>query len=65
MSPGPSPYDQPVSELHDQVENLAVWLAIWEGRAEPVGDALSRRCASDAVDAIAACCGTCTWSGAV
>jgi hypothetical protein len=35
MSPGPSPYDQPVSELHDQVENLAVWLAIWEAGPSP------------------------------
>ena len=45
-----SPFDQPLSELREHVENLATWLAIWEARKEP--DALARRCASDAVDAI-------------
>ena len=45
-----SPFDQPLSELREHVENLATWLAIWEARKEP--DAFARRCASDAVDAI-------------
>ena len=45
-----SPYDAPLSDLREQAENIGVWLAIWEGWAEP--DAHARRCASDAVDAI-------------
>jgi hypothetical protein len=45
-----SPYDQPLSAIREHVENLAIWLAVWEHRKEP--DAFARRCASDAVDAI-------------
>jgi hypothetical protein len=45
-----SPYDEPLSALREQVENLATWLAIWENRKEP--DARARRCANDAMDAI-------------
>ena len=45
-----SPYDGPLSALRDAVENLAVWVGIWESRKEP--DAHARRCAGDAVDAI-------------
>jgi hypothetical protein len=39
-------YDESLSDLRDNIENLATW----EARQEP--DALARRCASDAVDAI-------------
>ena len=42
--------DSALSALRDHVEDLAVWLAVWEARSEP--DAHARRCASDAVDAI-------------
>lgn len=45
-----SPYDKPLSEIREHVEDLAVALAIWENRKEP--DAQARRCVSDAVDAI-------------
>ncbi len=45
-----SPYDAPLSALRDNVENLGVWIAIWEARSEP--DAHGRRCANDAIDAI-------------
>jgi len=45
-----SPYDAPLSALRNRVDDLAVWLGIWEARSEP--DAHARRCASDAVDAI-------------
>ena len=41
-----SPFDGPLSELRDHIEDVA----IWEARNEP--DAHTRRCASDAVDAI-------------
>jgi len=45
-----SPYDEPLSSIREHVENLATWLAIWEARKEP--DALARRCAADAVEAM-------------
>ncbi len=45
-----SPYDGPLSVLRNRVDDLGVWLAVWEARNEP--DAHARRCASDAVDAI-------------
>jgi hypothetical protein len=45
-----SPYDEGLSALREHVEDLAAWLAIWQGRAEP--DAHARRCASDAIGAI-------------
>ena len=45
-----SPYDAPLSDLRDAVENLAVYLAVWEARNEP--DAHARRCAADVMDAV-------------
>jgi hypothetical protein len=45
-----SPYDDALSALRSGVDDLGVWLAIWEGRTEP--GAHARRCASDAVIAI-------------
>lgn len=45
-----SRYDAPLSALRNRVDDLGIWLAIWEARSEP--DAQARRCASDAVDAI-------------
>ena len=45
-----SPYDAPLSALRNRVDDLGVWLAIWEARNEP--DAHARRCAGDAVDSI-------------
>ena len=45
-----SPYDSPFSALREHVENLAVWIAVWEARNKP--DAHARRCAGNAVDAI-------------
>lgn len=44
------PYDDALSALRGHVDDLAVWLAVWENRTEP--DAHARRCASDAVTAI-------------
>jgi len=43
-------YDDSLSAIRNHVEDLGVWLAIWENRKEP--DARARRCASDAIDAI-------------
>jgi len=43
-------WDGALAALRDNVENLGVWIAIWEARSEP--DAHARRCANDAVDAI-------------
>jgi hypothetical protein len=45
-----SPYYGRLSALREDVEDLAVDLAIWEHRKEP--DAHARRCANDAVDAL-------------
>jgi hypothetical protein len=45
-----SPNDDTLSALRSGVDDLGVWLAVWEHRQEP--DAHARRCASDAVDAI-------------
>jgi hypothetical protein len=45
-----SPYDAPLSAFRNGIDDLGVWLAIWEVRQEP--DAYARRCASDAVNAI-------------
>jgi hypothetical protein len=42
--------DEALSSLRNRVDDLGVRLAIWSHRTEP--DAHSRRCASDAVDAI-------------
>ena len=43
-------YDSPLSALRSHIEDLAIWITIWEARKEP--DAHARRCGSDAVDAI-------------
>jgi hypothetical protein len=43
-------HDAPLSAIREHVEDLGVWLGIWEERTEP--DAFARRCASNAVDAI-------------
>ena len=45
-----SPYDAPLSEIREHVENLAALLAVWGARSEP--EAHARRRANDAVDAI-------------
>jgi hypothetical protein len=45
-------YDAPLAALRNHVDDLGTWLGIWSNRSEP--DAHARRCASDAVDAIAA-----------
>ena len=45
-----SPYDGPLSELREHVEDLGAWLVIWCNRSEP--DAQARRRASDAIDAM-------------
>jgi hypothetical protein len=47
--PGPDPYDADLSAVHNAVDNLGPWLAIWQARREP--DAFARRCASDAIAA--------------
>jgi hypothetical protein len=46
----PDPWDAALSALHNHVDNLGVWLAVWQARTEP--DARARRCASDAVAAV-------------
>ena len=46
----PDPFDAALSAVHDAVDNLGPWLAIWAARTEP--DAHARRCASDAIGAI-------------
>ncbi len=46
----PDAYDGPLSAIRSHVDDLGVWLGIWENRREP--DAHARRCASDAVDAM-------------
>jgi hypothetical protein len=48
--PGPDPWDRDLAAVHESVDNLGVWLAIWEHRREP--DAHARRCASDTISAI-------------
>ena len=49
------PYDAPLSEIRDRVDDLAVALAIWCNRTEP--DAHARRAANHAVDAVDAAIG--------
>lgn len=49
------PYDAPLSEIRDRVDDLGVSLGIWCNRSEP--DAHARRAASDAVDAVDAAIG--------
>ena len=48
--PGDRGYDDALSSIRNRVDDLGVWLAVWENRAEP--DARARRAANDAVDAI-------------
>ena len=48
--PGDRGYDNAVTALRSHIEDLAIWITIWEARKEP--DAHARRCASNAVDAI-------------
>src|SRR5690348_9499780 len=43
-------YDSALSAIRNHIEDLAIWITIWETRREP--DAHARRCASDAVDAV-------------
>jgi hypothetical protein len=43
----PDPWDADLSAIHNAVENLGPWLAIWQARREP--DGFARRCASDAI----------------
>jgi hypothetical protein len=50
MSSPQDAYDAPLSALREHVDDLGVWLAIWEARREP--DAHARRCANEAADAI-------------
>lgn len=45
-------YDGPLSALRNNVEDLAVALAIWQARDDAKPDAHARRAASGAVDAI-------------
>ena len=45
-------YDGPLPALRSRVDDLGVWLAIWQARDDGRPDAHARRCASDAVDAI-------------
>jgi hypothetical protein len=45
-----SPNDDTRSALRSGVDDLGVWLAVWEHCQEP--DAHARRCASDVADAI-------------
>jgi len=47
---GQDGYDSALSAIRDNVEDLAVFTAIWVNRREP--DAHARRCASQAIDAI-------------
>jgi hypothetical protein len=44
------PYDGPLSAIRSSVDDLGVWLGIWDNRSEP--DAHARRCANDAIDGI-------------
>src|ERR1035441_8649517 len=43
-------YDGALSALRNNVDGIAVALAIWEHRSEP--DAHARRCVNDAMDAV-------------
>ena len=47
-----SPYDASLSALRDSTEDLATALFIWEDRDDAKPDAMARRKASEAVDAI-------------
>jgi hypothetical protein len=53
-----SPYDEPLSALRENTENLATWIAIWEARQEP--DAFARRCARTPWTPSTVRCATCT-----
>ncbi len=45
-------YDDAVSALRSHIDDLGMWLAIWEARQEDAPDPHARRCANDAMDAI-------------
>ena len=45
-------YDDAVSAIRNHIDDLGVWLAIWQARDDGKPDAHARRCASDAVDAV-------------
>jgi len=47
--PHPDPFDADLSVIRTAVDDIGVWLAIWQARREP--DAFARRCAADAIDA--------------
>jgi hypothetical protein len=47
-----SPYDAPLSILHDSVEDLAVAVAIWETRDDTKPQPEVRQAANTAIDAI-------------
>jgi hypothetical protein len=49
LTPGPDPWDRALSAIRSSIDDLGVWLAIWQARSEP--DAHARRCAADAIDA--------------
>jgi hypothetical protein len=48
----PDPYDAALSAIRANVEDLAVWLAVWSARDDARLEPHARRCASDAVNAI-------------
>jgi hypothetical protein len=45
-------YDQPLSAVRANLDDLALWLAIWSARDDSRIEPHARRCASDAVNAI-------------
>lgn len=45
-------YDAALSAVRANVEDLAVWLAVWSARDDARLEPHARRCASDAVNAI-------------
>jgi hypothetical protein len=49
QAPGPDPFDADLSAARNAVDDIGVWLTIWQARREP--DAFARRRASDAIDA--------------
>ena len=51
------PYDAALTALRNQVNDVAVWLAIWSARDGSQPNAHARRAAGDAVDAIDAMLG--------
>lgn len=49
---GQDGYDSALTAIRNHVEDLGVWLAIWQARDDGKPDAPARRAANDAVDAI-------------